>query len=723
LEEYPRLRIYPGIVVVICAALSANVVGQVQPLDQVAVPMGVNSGLVHNTSVSRRVVYDRVVRVAGAQWIRLSFDDVVLGSVPDDGLQTILRMTSLADGAVQTLDAIELGQWRNTSAYFNGDAVMVELIADPAAAPSHLVISTVTAGLPDNGGIASICGETDDRLPSTDPASGRALPTGCTAWLFSDEGGCMLAAGHCVLSSFNVVQFNVPLSDAAGMMIHPGPEDQYAVNIQSIQFAWGEIGNDWCYFGCFPNSETGLTPLGAQGALYELAAKPDLSPGDTIRVTGYGLDDTPLEWNKTQQTHTGPFVDIVGTTIQYQVDTRSGNSGSAVIDEQTGQAIGIHTDAGCDDADGANRGTAIDNPGLQAALAQPSGVCLPAPLLGFSFPGGLPDMLDPAGQTIRFEVTGLNGATPQPGSGAMLYATGAGYLPAGVTEITPNVYDGLLPPLACGTVVQLYFSAETTTARVVTDPIFAPLVHYDGLSALSIKTTFSDTFELDLGWSVLDSPDLNHGTWERGVPITNGIHGSPLADADGSGQCFLTENHQGNGDVDGTSTTLTSPTMDASGDVEVISYWRWFSNGLGSAPFEDVLVVEISDDDGQTWVQLETVGPGGAEVNGGWIFRQFAIDAFVTRTDQFRIRFTASDTGSNSNVEAAVDGVELTTVTCALPVGDLDGDGIVGITDLLALLGAWGPCDQPCPPTCLGDLDADCAVGINDFLILLGSWG
>ena len=51
---------------------------------------------------------------------------------------------------------------------------------------------------------------------------------------------------------------------------------------------------------------------------------------------------------------------------------------------------------------------------------------------------------------------------------------------------------------------------------------------------------------------------------------------------------------------------------------------------------------------------------------------------------------------------------------------DLDGDGIVGITDFLWLLGAWGPCDE-CAH-CPADLDSDCEVGITDFLILLGNW-
>ena len=53
--------------------------------------------------------------------------------------------------------------------------------------------------------------------------------------------------------------------------------------------------------------------------------------------------------------------------------------------------------------------------------------------------------------------------------------------------------------------------------------------------------------------------------------------------------------------------------------------------------------------------------------------------------------------------------------------GDLDGDGSVGVKDLLTLLGDWGPCDDcnDCP----ADLDDDCSVGVVDLLILLGNWG
>ena len=53
-------------------------------------------------------------------------------------------------------------------------------------------------------------------------------------------------------------------------------------------------------------------------------------------------------------------------------------------------------------------------------------------------------------------------------------------------------------------------------------------------------------------------------------------------------------------------------------------------------------------------------------------------------------------------------------------LGDLDGDGTVGVKDLLILLGDWGPCDD-CTD-CPADLDGDCIVGVKDLLVLLGNW-
>ncbi|MHC4428294.1 MAG: agmatine deiminase family protein [Planctomycetota bacterium] len=54
-------------------------------------------------------------------------------------------------------------------------------------------------------------------------------------------------------------------------------------------------------------------------------------------------------------------------------------------------------------------------------------------------------------------------------------------------------------------------------------------------------------------------------------------------------------------------------------------------------------------------------------------------------------------------------------------LGDIDGDGRVGTSDLLILLSAWGEC----PPLggCPSDLDGSGFVGTGDLLILLANWG
>ena len=51
------------------------------------------------------------------------------------------------------------------------------------------------------------------------------------------------------------------------------------------------------------------------------------------------------------------------------------------------------------------------------------------------------------------------------------------------------------------------------------------------------------------------------------------------------------------------------------------------------------------------------------------------------------------------------------------------GNGLVNIDDLLTVIGHWGPCPAPCPPTCVGDVDGNCVVNIDDLLLVIGHWG
>ena len=55
----------------------------------------------------------------------------------------------------------------------------------------------------------------------------------------------------------------------------------------------------------------------------------------------------------------------------------------------------------------------------------------------------------------------------------------------------------------------------------------------------------------------------------------------------------------------------------------------------------------------------------------------------------------------------------------ALCPADIDANGAVNVTDLLALLAAWGVCPAPCLP----DINGDGVVNVSDLLELLARWG
>ena len=336
---------------------------QTHPIDQRVVAHYESSGLLDNPLGEPAVVFSTLVHAGDAPWLRLTFRRAVLGE------GSMLRLTSLLDGARQHLNAAQFDQWQSSSAYFNGGAVMVELIAGPGTRGQIVEIGDIWAGMVPTVPYTQ-CGPTDDREPSDFPERARLMSIGCTAWMFTDTS-CFATAGHCI--SGNVAQFNVPPSNPNGSLNHPGPEDQYSVDRNSRVWTNGGIGNDWGLFEVFPNSETGMMPYEVQGAFLQLAT---VTPGvnQEINIVGYGVDGGTR--NQTQQISWGPVTTSTQTTLRYQADTQGGNSGSGVVWQATGEAVGIHTHGGCSTSgSGSNAGTAITNSGLQAALAtfcQPS---------------------------------------------------------------------------------------------------------------------------------------------------------------------------------------------------------------------------------------------------------------------------------------------------------------------------------------------------------------
>lgn len=441
-ESFRSIITYAVIGLFLTLLVSPSILAQEQPPPSQRVTLDIDSGSLVNSGSEEEVVWSTEVEVPNATWLRLHFETLTLANDPGTNESSVLRITSMLDSAIQHLNAVTANQWRNSTAYFNSDRLLVELIAIPGPFENRIVISDATAGLPGIGLITTICGPTDDRVLSDSQRDCRVMPVGCTAFIIDDAHHQFLTAGHCSdhPGDLEVVEFNVPLSQSNGSIVHPGPEDQYSVDQDSRQSTYDGEGFDWSYFGCFPNTETGLTAfLAGGGEFYSLADEAPPVSEQTIRITGYGTVSypIPLEWNQVQKTHSGPYWDRSGTIIEYRTDTTGGNSGSAVFNEDDNEAIGIHTHGGCDETGGANSGTAIDNNDLQNALANPLGICAPIGLTVKNLVGG---------QTATLTV---HGATP----GETVYF---GYSLVGEGEVLMNflgVIIGIANPNLIGSAI------------------------------------------------------------------------------------------------------------------------------------------------------------------------------------------------------------------------------------------------------------------------------
>jgi parallel beta-helix repeat protein len=95
---------------------------------------------------------------------------------------------------------------------------------------------------------------------------------------------------------------------------------------------------------------------------------------------------------------------------------------------------------------------------------------------------------------------------------------------------------------------------------------------------------------------------------------------------------------------------------------------------------------------------------------GGGIFCSSSsptlMDTVVCGNDPDQINGSWHDNGGNTVSDE-----------CPPDCPDVDGDGMVGVNDVLAVVAAWGSDDPD------ADIDGDGTVGTNDLLSVIGAWG
>ncbi|MEL7472949.1 MAG: M14 family zinc carboxypeptidase, partial [Planctomycetota bacterium] len=328
--------------------------------------------------------------------------------------------------------------------------------------------------------------------------------------------------------------------------------------------------------------------------------------------------------------------------------------------------------------------------------------------------------LDPASPTLFYRVNG--GAWQQTALGAV-----------------GPVYQAIIPGADCGDTVEYYAQFSTTDPIDVTFP--TDISHAISITYADSQTTLVDNAESDAGWTVgLPGDTATTGLWELGDPVPTGAQpGSDHTPAPGT-LCFVTGASGaslGSDDVDDGFTTLITPALDASasattylGGDPFVRYYRWYINNAGASPGADILDVDISNDNGATWTDLEAVGSSATD----WIEATFRIADFVTPTDQIKLRFIAEDAGGGSIVEAAIDDLEIFFAGCDTPADPADltttggdngtPDGVVDLSDFSYYLARWSESAAVADVTTTGTSNGvpDTNIDLSDFSYYLGLW-
>jgi len=331
-------------------------------------------------------------------------------------------------------------------------------------------------------------------------------------------------------------------------------------------------------------------------------------------------------------------------------------------------------------------------------------------------PGGAPATVEFGGRAaVSVEARAIRGVLASDGVRLRARVGSSGAFASTTMLPAPGgLFEAVLPAAPCGASIEWFVEGSGTlgTARFPRAPGVVLVTR-----VTQTQVAFEDTFESSLGWTVGAAGDnATSGLWARVDPV--GTVAQPENDsADAGTLCWVTGQGAiggavGAADVDGGTTTLVSPVLDASHPESVIAYRRWYSNNQGSAPNADSMPVQLSTDGGATWALLEDVSENAA----AWIERSFRVADFATPGANARVRFVARDLAAGSVVEAGVDFVRVVVASCPGRPEDLDGSGSVDSADLAALLNNWGNAG-------IGDVDGSGIVDSGDLAAVLNAWG
>jgi len=351
-------------------------------------------------------------------------------------------------------------------------------------------------------------------------------------------------------------------------------------------------------------------------------------------------------------------------------------------------------------------GAAVNQSTQGFAIVATGDIVVEEPPLLVSLPNGAPTLVN-AGEAASFDVRIAPGAENiVPGSEQLFYRMdGGSFTSVPLQFVGGDMYLATLPVATCDSTPEFYVQATGDGGTVRSSPANAPDSVYSlAVGEIVVNDVFYESFNngLPSGWT-------QTGLWNvtGSCAVAGACDGTQWAYYGQPGPCNY---DAGTNSGAMTSTPIAIPSVPPGGEVTLSFCYNLITETLQTY---DIATFSI-------------VGGPSVQMTDSSSWTEFTMDIteFAGESIQLRWHFDTIDGVLNNFRGWQVDAVSITAagLECEDVIepcpGDLNDDGVVNVSDLLILLGAWGDCSG-----CDADLNGDGVVNVSDLLILLGAWG
>jgi hypothetical protein len=186
-------------------------------------------------------------------------------------------------------------------------------------------------------------------------------------------------------------------------------------------------------------------------------------------------------------------------------------------------------------------------------------------------------------------------------------------------------------------------------------------VRLQATSTVLPNTIVNQTFESGAqGWALGEINSATAGQWQLGNPVGTGAQPEDDTTPNPGVNCWATGLAGGgidDNDVDDGATSIVSPVFNLAGvNGAIVKYNRWYSDDHGSNPDGDAFLIQVSNDGGESWNDMDSTSVS----NNLWELRTISLAPILPSTASMRFQFIAQDQpDAPSTTEAAIDDFQV----------------------------------------------------------------